>query len=163
MHSRGRYLFIYLMPIILPKTGMDQCISIKYTVDFDFMYIPRKKCESLQILFKEVYYNSKSWNRTDCNFITNHVVNCCKYQSMLSFLSHQGEFFQHLTNANWRFPFISNQSCVKRQRQSKLCQKTTSMDIFQNNNHISEVLSRALLVILLETINRKGKNILIKQ
>lgn len=47
------------MPIILPKTGMDQCISIKYTVDFDFMYIPRKKCESLQILFKEVYYNSR--------------------------------------------------------------------------------------------------------
>lgn len=163
MHSRGRYLFIYRMPIILPKTGMDQCISIKYTVDFDFMYIPRKKCESLQILFKEVYCNSKSWNRTDCNFITNHVVNCCKYQSMLSFLSHQGEFFQHLTNANWQFPFISNQSCVKRQRQSKLCQKTTSVDIFQNNNHISEVLSRALLVILLETINRKGKNILMKQ
>lgn len=125
MHSRGRYLFIYLMPIILPKTGMDQCISIKYTVDFDFMYIPRKKCESLQILFKEVYYNSKSWNRTDCNFITNHVVNCCKYQSMLSFLSHQGEFFSTFNKCKLTISFYFK---------SELCQKTTSIKAVSKNN-----------------------------
>lgn len=64
-----------------------------------WLHVHNINVNQFKILLKEVYYNFKNWNRSDCHFITctNYFVNCYKYHSMLSILSHQGKKIQHLT------------------------------------------------------------------
>lgn len=88
-----------------------------------WLHVHNVNVNQLKILLKEVYYNLKNWNRSDCHFITctNYFVNCNKYHSMLSILSHQGKKISTFNkiNAIRQFSFIWNQikSCVKSQLQ----------------------------------------------